>query len=99
MRVVLSDNTDISHRSELSSLFSCDNAVDNRGGAAPLPQQTGRPRHRFAGDLKSQLAPLNVLIYRVLGVNCPNTGTSLSARLRLTDTAGDVFSFPGPRYL
>ena len=49
--VVLSNNIDISHRSELSSLFSSDNAVDNI--RAPLLTQTVRPHHRFLGNIKS----------------------------------------------
>ena len=93
--VVLSNNIDIPHRSELSSLFSRDNAVDNR---APELRPTGRPHHWFVGKIKSQLAPLNVLIYWVLGVNCPDILTSQSVLLRIT-SRGDVFSSPVPRYL
>ena len=98
--VVLSNNIDISHRSELSSLFSSDNAVDNI--RAPPLTHTVRPHHRFLGNIKSQLAPLNVLIYRVLGgqtLNGPDIPTSRSVLLEITATAGDVFSSPLAGYL
>ena len=90
---VLSDNIDISHRSEFSSLFSRDNAVDNR-----VARPTGRPRHRFGGNIKAQLAPLDVLVYRVLGLYGPDILPSQSAWLRFT--AGDsTVSVPGRRDL
>ena len=91
---VLSVYIDIPHRSELSRLFSSDDTVDNR---APHLTPTRRPHHRFVGKIKSQLASLDVLVYWVFGLNCPNILTSHSVLLRIT--GGEVFSLPVPRYL